>query len=277
MCDTYTPKAFQMKKICSDLGDQYKEMDELVAGLDREQWRIETPFYHWTIFDQVAHVAFFEQESLLAIEEPIRFKERAKMVMDIVRSDNSWPERFNPMLGFKEPEEVLSHWRDTRTILLGRLGMMAPMDRLLWYGPDMSARSFVSARLMEVWAHAQDIFDTFRVKRNNNARLRHVAHLGVTTFEWSFKVKGMKAPGNSPFVKLFGPAGEQWKWGKPDEWNRVWGSAEEFCLVVTQRRNLADTRLKWQGEHAEKWLSIAQAFAGVSQEPPAPGIRKIDY
>lgn len=265
-----------MKQTCSDLGAQYQEMDELVAGLDREQWRLETPFYHWTIFDQVAHVAFFDQESLLAIEDPIRFKKQAKGVMEIVRSGDSWPERFNPMLGLKEPGQLLPRWRTVRMRLLERLQMMAPRDRLPWYGPDMSARSFATARLMETWAHAQDIFDTFRMKRNNSARLHHVAHLGVTTFGWSFKVKGMKAPDISPFVKLFGPSGEQWEWGKPDEWNRVWGSAEEFCLVVTQRRNLADTLLKWQGGHAEKWLSIGQAFAGVSQEPPAPGVRKID-
>ena len=28
-----------------------------------------------------------------------------------------------------------------------------------WYGPSMSARSFVTARLMETWAHGMDVAD----------------------------------------------------------------------------------------------------------------------
>jgi uncharacterized protein (TIGR03084 family) len=271
------PKAMPYKKICLDLEAQYQELDDLVAELDNKKWSLETPFFHWTIFDEVAHIAFFDHESLLAIEEPIRFKERAKKVMKIIRSEDNWPKRFNPMLGPKEPDELLSHWRDIRTRLLQRLKKMSLKDRLTWYGPDMSACSFATARLMETWAHAQDVFDTLRVKRINSTRLRHVAHIGMVTFGWSFKVRGMKVPAITPHAELSGPSGEMWVWGKPDVSERIWGSAEEFCLVVTQRRNVADTQLKWQGEHVEKWLSMAQAFAGLSQEPPLPGIRVIDY
>jgi len=266
-----------MKTICLDLKAQYQELDDLVAGLDKKKWLLETPFFHWTIFDEIAHITFFDQESLLAIEDPIRFKERAKKVIEIIRSGDNWPERINPMLGPKVPAELLSYWRDIRTSLVRRLRTMYPGDRLIWYGPDMSARSFATARLMEAWAHAQDVFDTLREKRDNCDRLRHVAHIGVDTFGWSFKVKGMKIPLIEPRVELSGPAGELWVWGEPDASDRVWGSAEEFCLVVTQRRNMADTGLKWQGMHAGKWLSMAQAFAGVPQEPPGAGTRVIDY
>ena len=225
----------------------------------------------------MTHIAFFDHESLLAIDDPIRFKERAAWLMKVILSGGSWPEHINPMLGTEEPEERLAHWRDIRTRLLRRLRTMVPRNRLPWYGPDMSARSFATARLMETWAHAQDVFDTFRKKRENSARLRHVADIGVATFGWSFKVRGLEAPEITPRVELAGPIGELWGWGEPDASERVWGSAEEFCLVVTQRRNVADTQLKWQGEHVEKWLSMAQAFAGLPQEPPLPGVRVIDY
>lgn len=265
-----------MEKICSDLEAEYQALNDLVAGLSEEKWHLETPFFHWTIFDQVAHIAFFDQEALVAIEDPARFKARAGKVMAIVGSADHWPEQFNPQLGPKTPEELLSLWSTTRTRLLGQLRTKAPGDRLTWYGPGMGACSFASARLMETWAHAQDVYDTLGKKRRNTSRLRHVAHLGVKTFGWSFRVRGMTAPLITPRVELSGPEGTPWTWGKPTAENRVWGSAADFCLVVTQRRNLADTRLRWQGRQAEKWLSMAQAFAGIPQEQPLPGVRVID-
>jgi uncharacterized protein (TIGR03084 family) len=78
-------------------------------------------------------------------------------------------------------------------------------------------------------------------------------------------------------VELTGPQGELWVWGKEDALEIVRGSADDFCLVVTQRRNVLDTALESRGPGADKWLTIAQAFAGVPQEPPPPGARVVDY
>ena len=41
----------------------------------------------------------------------------------------------------------------------------------------------------------------------------------------------------------------------------------DFCLLVTQRRHVADTALVPEGDIATEWLTIAQAFAG----PPGAG------
>ncbi len=266
-----------MESICSDLEAQYQEFEDLVSRLDEKKWRLETPFFHWTIFDQVAHIAFFDHESLLAIEDLSRFKERAKGVMEVILADGSWSAYTNPLLGPKEPAALLALWRDIRNRLIQRLSKMSPKDRLPWYGPDMSALSFATARLMETWAHSQDVFDALRVKRVNCARLCHVAHIGVTTFGWSFISKKLKIPDIKLRVELTGPAGEKWEWGDPHAMNQVWGSMEEFCMVVTQRRNVADTGLNWIGENVGEWLAMAQAFAGGPQKPPAPGVRKTDY
>jgi len=265
-----------MKQICLDLETQYQEFDDLVSRLDVEDWRKKTPFFEWTIFDEVAHVAFFDHEALLAIEKPDLFKERAKGIMEVILSDSSWPAYMNPLLGPGEPSELLVLWRDIRSRLILRLGKMSPKDRFPWYGPDMSARSFATARLMETWAHSQDVFDTLKIKRKNDAGLHHIAHIGVSTFGWSFSVRKISPPGIKLRVELIGPGGERWEWGEANSSERVWGSAEDFCLVVTQRRNVADTGLKWHGKNVEKWLTIAQAFAGVAQNPPEPGERVID-
>ena len=264
-----------MEKICTDLKAQYQELDHVVSDLNKETWHRKTPFYGWTIFDQVAHIAFFDREALLAVENPERFKDSAPEVMQILLSDGEWPPKINPLLGTEHPDGLISLWRKTRTDLLNRLVQMNAKDRIIWYGPDMSVRSFATARLMETWAHTQDVFDTLRLRRESTDGLRHVAHIGVTTFSWSFKIRKLTPPEIKPRVELTGPSGERWVWGEPDASEIVRGSAEEFCLVVTQRRNLADTRLKYQGDHVKQWLTMAQAFAGIPQDPPAPGERVV--
>ncbi len=75
------------------------------------------------------------------------------------------------------------------------------------------------------------------------------------------------------YVKLTAPTGEIWEWNEPDVENCVVGSATEFCQVVAQTRNIADTQLSVTGDTANRWMSIAQCFAGPPEDPPAPGSR----
>lgn len=264
-----------MDKICRDLEAEYQELDDVVSGLDITSWYLKTPFYGWTIFDEIAHIAFFDHEAMLAIDTPDRFNAHAENVMQVLMTDDDWPPYINALLGPGHPDALVSLWRETRTGLIKRLSRMDAKDRIAWYGPDLSARSFATARLMETWAHGQDVFDALRLPRTYTHRLYHVAHIGVTTFAWSFKIRKLAPPETGIRVELSGPAGERWAWGDPEAMERVRGSAEDFCLVVTQRRNIADTRLECQGGHVHKWLAIAQAFAGVPQNPPAPGERVI--
>jgi uncharacterized protein (TIGR03084 family) len=266
-----------MKQIIWDLEKQYKELDDLVSNLDEKQWFLNTPFSQWTIFDQVSHITFFDREALLAIGNPDKFLEQAKGVIDVIMSGKSLRTYTNSRLGAQDPSGLLQLWRDIRSRLLLFLKRMSPGDRVGWYGPDMSARSFATARLMETWAHSQDVFDSLERKRVNGNRLFHVAHIGVKTFGWSFNIRKLPVPETKPRIELTGPSGDLWNWGDSDALERVWGSAEDFCLVVTQRRNVVDTNLQWKGKNVEKWLAVAQAFAGVSQQTPEPGVRVINY
>ena len=85
---------------------------------------------------------------------------------------------------------------------------------------------------------------------------------------FSYVVRGLEVPADAVRVELTGPSGERWEWDAPDgDAASVRGSALDFCLVVTQRRHLADTALRCEVPLATQWLAIAQAFAG----PPGPG------
>ena len=68
-------------------------------GWMKNRWRRKTPFFEWTIFDEVAHIAFFDHEALLTIEDPIQFKERAKGVIEVLLSGGSLRNHTNPLLG----------------------------------------------------------------------------------------------------------------------------------------------------------------------------------
>ena len=66
-------------------------------------------------------------------------------------------------------------------------------------------------------------------------------------------------------VELAAPDGSTWSFGEGEQ--RVTGPAEDFCLLVTQRRHRDDLALTAQGDAADEWLGLAQCFAG----PPGPG------
>jgi uncharacterized protein (TIGR03084 family) len=127
--------------------------------------------------------------------------------------------------------------------------------------------SLLTARIMETWAHGQDVADAGGVEHVVTPALRHVAHIGVQTRANSFRARGRAVPDGDVRVELGAPDGDEWTWGPPDAANVVRGSAVGFCLVVTQRRHRADTDVETTGPVAAEWMAIAQAFAG----PPGAG------
>ncbi len=165
--------------------------------------------------------------------------------------------------------EVLEWWRSARGGMLDGFEGIDPNERITWYGPPMKPASFMSARIMETWAHAQDVADAVGVVREAMPNLRHIAHLGVLARRWSYAANNRPDPAGEVRVELLGPEGDKWTWGAEGAAARVSGDAFDFCLVVTQRRHPDDTDLLIEGDLAREWMSIAQAYAG----PPGSGRR----
>ena len=95
--------------------------------------------------------------------------------------------------------------------MLDAASVLDPSTRVPWYGPAMAARSFITARLMETWAHGQDVVDALGVARIPTARLRHVAHIGVRARPFSYAIHNMTMPAGDVAVRLTGPNGEEWE------------------------------------------------------------------
>jgi len=167
----------------------------------------------------------------------------------------------------KPPGRLLAYWRAGREDLAEALRAAPPGARFPWYGPPMSAASMATARLMETWAHGLDVADALGVTRAPSDRIRHIVRLGIRTRDFSFGVHGTTPPFEEFRVELTSPSGELWAYGPEDASQRVTGPALDLCLLVTQRAHRDDLAVRAEGPDADRWLDIAQAFAG----PPGKG------
>jgi len=248
----------------ADLRAESDELDAIVADLPAERWGEETPAPGWTIAHQIAHLLWTDRVALTAVTDADGF---AAVLAEAAKDPTGFVDAGADELAALPPDELLANWRQTRTRLHDELLTVADGRKLPWFGPPMSAASMATARLMETWAHGLDVADTLGVKRPATARLRSIAHIGVRTRDFAFSINGMTPPADSFRVELRAPDGSLWEWGPADAAQRVTGTAEDFCMLVTQRRPRTDLAVQAVGTDAEKWLGIAQAFAG----PPGPG------
>jgi uncharacterized protein (TIGR03084 family) len=257
--------------IRTDLLDEQNALDEIMSSISAEQWAMATPSLRWTVADQIGHLAYFDETATVAITDPDRFGELVNELITVAGDGDEAIDalvlgRFRAMT----PDELLEEWRRLRAELEAASASLGDETRIAWYGPSMSSKSFLTARLMEVWAHGQDIVDTVDARRPPTDRLRHIAQLGFITRGWSYANRGLVASEVPLRLDLTAPSGSSWLFGPADAEESVTGSAEDFALVVTQRRHLADTDLVINGDAAEEWLSIAQAFAGGATDGPSP-------
>jgi uncharacterized protein (TIGR03084 family) len=247
-----------------DLVAESDSLDVVLDGLRLEQWSLATPAVGWSVRDQVSHLAYFDSTTLQSLIAPEQF--RVDAVALRARGDDFSDRIAADHRGLPGPD--LHAWfRTARTELVDAYRTVEPQRRLPWYGPDMTPASSVTARLMETWAHGQDIAEALGVEVVPTGRLRHVADLGIRAMPYSYAVNGLPRPTETIAVELIAPDGVRWTWGSADAANRVTGEALDFCLVVTQRRHPDDTGLVVTGPVARQWISIAQAFAG----PAGPG------
>lgn len=256
-------------EVRADLLAEQESLDGVMAGLSDDQWSLATPSPRWSVADQIGHLTYFDNTAAQAISEPDAF---TAGLADVVGALGDGPEASDAYtLGeyrAMSPTDVLVAWRANRQLLADASAGLTNDQRIPWYGPSMGSKSFLTARLMEAWAHGQDILDTVGAQREPTDRLRHIAQLGFITRGWSYINRGLEVPEAAVRVELAAPSGDTWTFGDDEAAESVVGSAEDFCLVVTQRRNVAATGLQVTGAAAADWMTKAQAFAGGATDGP---------
>ena len=256
-----------------DFLDESEALHALLAPLGDRDFETTTQFKGYTIGDVVAHLHHWNVAADLSLRDEAGFRAFLKQIVDGLGRGRPLPEIAREWLGELRGRALVGEWHRFARELAGRFGAADPKARVPWAGPPMSVRSSVTARLMETWAHGQEVYDVLGALRVDGDRIRNIAQLGVSTFGWTFANRRLEAPAGVPYVRLVAPSGAVWEWNAPSESERVEGSATEFCQVVTQVRSLGDVQLRVVGETARRWMSIAQCFAGPPSDPPAPGTR----
>ena len=251
-----------------DFLEESRALHALLEGRPDSDFDKVTLFKGWSINDVLRHLHFWNWMAELQLVDEVRLDAE----LAAVGTEGMRTREKGLVTGAAGAPLLQAWWAQAQKTAQAFAGTDAKA-RLKWVGPSMSARSSITARLMETWAHGQEVYDVLGVEREDADRIRNVAVLGVKTYGWTYLVRKEEPPGPMPFVKLTAPSGEVWTFGENDGANRIEGGATEFCQVVTQTRNVKDTALNVTGPVAEDWMSKAQCFAGGRNDPPPPGAR----
>jgi uncharacterized protein (TIGR03084 family) len=255
-----------------DFFEENEALNALLLPLTDADYLQPTLFKGWTIDTIMRHLHVWNIAADLSLRGELEFTAFMKALMAGERGRNL-TEYEADYLDNLSGAELRAAWADQYRGMTARFAEADPKARVKWVGPDMSIRSSISARLMETWAHAQAVYDVLGKERIDTDRIGNIVRLGINTYGWTFKNRTIDVPQPIPFVRLTAPSGLVWDFGDENAEECISGSASEFCQVVTQTRNIADTALTVTGQNAQLWMSIAQCFAGPPNDPPAPGQR----
>lgn len=251
-----------LTQVLADLAAEGDRLELLVAGLNDAGWHTPTPAPGWDVADQVAHLAWTDEVALKAATDKDAWD---AVVVEAIDDPTGFVDA--EALRLARDPDLGTRWRTTRRELAAALAAHPHGEKMPWFGPPMSATSMATARLMETWAHSLDVHEALGVAADDTDRIRHIAHLGVRTRNFAFAVHGLDAPIEEFRIDLVSPSEDVWTWGPEDAAQTLTGSAGDFCRLVTQRAHRADTDLVASGRDVDRWLDIAQAFAG----PPGAG------
>ena len=255
-----------------DFRDECEALSVLLAPLSDADFETPTQFKGWTINNIIRHLHVWNIAADLALSDEAAFGKFIVSMMAGIRG-GKLPDFEAEYLGGLSGQELVAIWAAKYHAMTPRFASADPKHRVKWVGPDMRVISSITARLMETWSHAQAIFDVLGVERVDADRIGNIVRLGVNTYGFTWKNRRIDPPGPMSQLRLTAPSGAIWEYGEPSDSGFITGSATEFCQVVTQCRNIADTSLEVSGEVAQQWMAVAQCFAGPPQDPPVPGVR----
>lgn len=251
------------------------ESAALYALLERTEFaRFEEPtlFKDWSINTVLQHLHFWNQMAQYQLTDEAELIDTLSKIGKAEGGMRAYEAAY--FSGITSPALLHKWWQGVQATA-NVFAKCDPKARLKWAGPDMSARSSMTARLMETWAHGQAVYDHLGIARQNEDRISNIVILGVNTYGWTYKTRGQTPLGPMPNLVLTAPSGAIWRYGEESARSRIEGRAEEFCQVITQTRNIADTDLWLTGEAAKDWMGKAQCFAGAAHPAPPPGTRKM--
>ncbi len=219
-----------MRDVLSDLVAEQQQLDQYLQKITVNKWGIKLPDDEWTIRDVISHLAHFQEYAL-----------------DVVAGDGSMLDDFDTYetiedlvaVGIRRgqemrPQDVIEWWRGGRAKAVDALSKVSPRDRVPWIFSDMSAKTFATIQLAEVWAHGLDVYAAMGEEPEDTDRLRHVIWMTQKSLPWAF---GLEDEEYSTPVRIegIGPMYTKYSAGPETSDQVIRGPAGEICRVAVQR------------------------------------------
>jgi uncharacterized protein (TIGR03084 family) len=249
----YQPDAYR------DLVADGDDVEAMVAGLSPAQWSLPTPAPGWTVQHQVAHLAFVAHLAALSAGQPDAFAAHAA---DAKANFQAAVDAALAEYMTLPTDELLARWRLERNAAAVALAAVAPGATVPWLATPLPPSVLAAAGMMELFGHGQDIADALGIRREFTDRIGHLAWFGTRTRDFGYHAHGLTPPTEEFRVEVLAPSGITWQFGPADASQRVTGPAVDFALLVSRRRHRDDLSLRADGEQADRWLDIAQAYRG---------------
>lgn len=248
--------ASDIAELIDDLAHEQEDLQALCARLDEHEWLTPTPARGWDVRDTIAHLADTDEIAIDTIDDGPRSLNRFVTLLASSKDVTLW----GVLRGRRRPgTEVMTWWERTSALERDRLRGLQT-SRIPW-GIGMGRPAFVTARLMETWAHGLDVRTAVGAPTVDTDRLRHVAFLATRALPYAFSFAGRAVPAAPLRVELDLPSGAQWTHGPADAPDRITGPVGEYCRVFVQRLPVADASgLVATGAGAVEALDVARAF-----------------
>jgi uncharacterized protein (TIGR03084 family) len=242
--------------IIGDLEAEQLELQEAVATIDAEAWLAPTPAWGWDVRDTIAHLADTDEMAMdTARGGPYAINDLAARAASGADVTYHGVLRGRRLTG----RDVAGWWVRTSAAERSMLRDL-PTDARVPWGIGMRTPSFVTARLMETWAHGLDVRAALGFPAVDTDRLEHVAWLATRALPYAYSVAGLP-PSDVPLrIELSLPSGAAWAFGLETAADRITGSAGDYCRVFVHRRRPADTNLVIEGDTARTAIAVARAF-----------------
>ena len=255
--------------VYDDLTADADDLEALVADLSPAQWAADTPAPGWTVKHQIAHLAFVFRLAELSATDPDAFAVHAA---DAKRDFQGAVDAALAEYLKLPTDALLARWREVRDTAAKALAAVPPSATVPWLAAPLPPAVLAAAGMLELFAHGQDVADALGRTRVRTDRIGHLAWFGVRTRDFGYHAHGLTPPAEEFRVELTGPSGVAWNFGPQDAAQRVTGPAVDFALLVSRRRHRDDLALTAQGEEADRWLDIAQAYRGPAGAGRRPGM-----
>jgi uncharacterized protein (TIGR03084 family) len=243
--------------LLDDLADEQRSLSEVVASIDADAWLRPTPARGWDVRDTIAHLADTDEMAIAtATGQAGSINDRAAAAASGEDLTYRGVLRGRRLAG----RAILAWWQSTAAAEIDMFGSIDPRARIPW-GIGMQPPSFVTARLMETWAHGLDVHAALGREPHDTDRLSHIAWLATRSLPYAYGVAGREPSAEPLRVELTLPSGASWSTGPAGATSRIVGPASEYCRVFVHRMTRRDARnLRAEGQAAIDALVVARAF-----------------